>query len=83
VREQWHETTVAQIMTPLERLQTVSPQQRASEALDLRTQRDVNQLPVIDHDRLVGRIDRESLLRWLAYRGRPGQGARSVEGLKA
>lgn len=83
VREQWHETTVAEIMTPLERLQTVSPQQRASEALDLLTQRDVNQLPVIDHGRLVGLIDRESLLRWLAYRGRPGQGARSAEGLKA
>ncbi|MEW6167814.1 MAG: site-2 protease family protein [Pseudomonadota bacterium] len=83
VREQWHETTVAQIMTPLERLQTVAPQQRASEALDLLTQRGVNQLPVIDHGRLVGLIDRESLLRWLAYRGRPGQGARSVEGLKA
>lgn len=61
----WEHTTVAQIMTPLERLVTVAPHDDAAEALEQLSRRDVAQLPVMDNGRLVGMLRLKDITRWL------------------
>ena len=69
----WNATAVREIMTPTERLTTVSPQDDAFDALTLLGQRNLNQIPVLDDGRLVGMIRREDVLNWLSVRGTPDQ----------
>ena len=64
-REDWERTTVGQIMTPAEKLVTVSPQQEATAVLDGLAQNNVGQLPVVEGGRLVGIVRRRDILRWL------------------
>jgi signal-transduction protein with cAMP-binding, CBS, and nucleotidyltransferase domain len=45
---------------------SLSPEQDAAEAMTLLARRDVNQLPVLDGDRLVGLLRREDVLKWLS-----------------
>jgi Zn-dependent protease/CBS domain-containing protein len=65
-RGAWERTTVAEVMTPVERLVTAAPGDKAVDVLGLLGQRDVNQVPVLDAGRLVGLVRREDVLRWLA-----------------
>jgi Zn-dependent protease len=58
--------TAADIMTPVADLVCVSVRQDAAEALGILAQRNVNQLPVLDGDRLVGLLRREDVLKWLS-----------------
>jgi Zn-dependent protease/predicted transcriptional regulator len=53
------------IMTPAERLVTVTPATDAMEALALLGRQGVNQLPVVENGRLVGLLRREDLVKWL------------------
>lgn len=62
----WPSTIVSEIMTPVAALVTVTPEQEASEALALLGQRDLNQLPVIENNALVGLLRREDIVKWLA-----------------
>jgi Zn-dependent protease/CBS domain-containing protein len=59
-------TAVAEIMTPREALQTLSADAKASEAMDLLALHRVNQLPVMEADRLLGLVSREDILKWLS-----------------
>jgi len=72
-RDAWGVTTVREIMTPVDRLTTVSPRDEAFDVLALLGQRDLNQLPVVDNGRLVGMIRREDILKWLSLHTTPGQ----------
>jgi len=72
-RDAWGATTVREIMTPADRLTTVSPRDEAFDVLALLGQRDLNQLPVVDNGRLVGMIRREDILKWLSLHTTPGQ----------
>ncbi len=73
--EQWAQRRVQDVMSPADRLTTVDPNLEASEALELLSQRAVNQLPVLDKGRLVGMVRREDLLRWLILRSGTGEAA--------
>ncbi|MCC5794132.1 MAG: site-2 protease family protein [Chromatiales bacterium] len=61
--------TVARIMTPREQLSCVGPGAHAADALATLARRNVNQLPVVERDRLLGLLRREEVLKWLALRG--------------
>lgn len=61
---------VADIMTPKDRLTTVKSSDDAASATDTLNQKNVNQLPVMENDRLVGLLTRESVLRWLSLQDR-------------
>ncbi|HEV2236105.1 MAG TPA: site-2 protease family protein [Ktedonobacterales bacterium] len=67
-RADWPQTPVGQAMVPLERLHAVSPEQPLNEVLPLMAERDVNQLPVVQEEHLVGMLSRDALLRVLAVR---------------
>jgi Zn-dependent protease/CBS domain-containing protein len=71
---QWQDMTVAQVMTPVSELPALPPDARAERALDELTRRDVEQLPVVDRDHMVGLVSRGDLVKWLALRRgvRPG-----------
>ncbi|QOC23564.1 site-2 protease family protein [Wenzhouxiangella sp. AB-CW3] len=61
-REQWPQTTVADIMTPVGKLVRVSPDSSAEDILRLINEHSLNQVPVMDDDRVIGWIDRRRLL---------------------
>jgi CBS domain-containing protein len=65
-RKVWH---VNDIMTAVDRLHTVTPSQRVTNALQLLAEHKVNQVPVVDQGRFVGMVTREGVLKWLSLRG--------------
>jgi len=66
-RNEWHATSVTDIMTPLAELETVSTTTDAATALMKLVAKDVRQLPVVDGGRLVGLLRRRDLMRWLQF----------------
>ena len=60
--------TTYQAMTPATRVHLLSPDQGLSDALQLLAQHDVNQLPVIEKDALVGILARADVVRYLQWR---------------
>jgi Zn-dependent protease len=67
--------TAREIMVPASQLAAVSAREDAAEALAVLAQRDVNQLPVLEGDKLVGLLRREDVLKWLALH-EAGEGGR-------
>ncbi len=69
-RRMWAATIVSDIMTPTERLSTISVAAEAAEALQRLSESGVNQLPVMDDGELEGLIRREDILKWLSLYGK-------------
>lgn len=67
-QEQWSQVPVGHVMIPLEKLHVVSPEQNLNDVLPLMTNRDVNQLPVVQNGRLVGILSRDAIMRYLEVR---------------
>jgi Zn-dependent protease/CBS domain-containing protein len=64
-REQWGETQVSQVMTPWERMITVSADDDGTTLLSRLSTRDVRQLPVVEGRRLTGMVHRADVIRYL------------------
>jgi CBS domain-containing protein len=64
-RRDWDSTRVRDIMTPMDQVVVVTPDEEAGEAFTVLTGRDVNQVPVVQDGRLVGMLRRRDVLRWL------------------
>ena len=67
-RARWPTTRLKEAMRPLGQLRTVAPSTQVSEALEILTEEDVNQLPVMSDGHLEGMISRDQILRILAMR---------------
>jgi len=65
-RDALESTSMADIMTPLDQLATLSPEQDAAEALDLIAHHDLSQIPVVQGGAVLGVVRREDLLKWLS-----------------
>jgi Zn-dependent protease/predicted transcriptional regulator len=65
---QWPYTTIEDVMRPLARLHTISPDIPVTDALEMMTREDVNQLPVVRDGRLTGIISRGHILQLLRTR---------------
>lgn len=63
--EGWPGVAVEEVMTPVERLTTLSPRDDGARALRLLGHRGVHQLPVVEEGRLLGLVRREDLADWL------------------
>jgi Zn-dependent protease/CBS domain-containing protein len=74
-REAWGGTTVAEIMTPAERLVTVLPDASASQALDALASREIDQVPVVDRGSLLGMVRRQDVVKWIALNEPGARGA--------
>jgi len=64
-RVRWDSTPVREIMTPVERLSVLPPQQDAAAALRELTRLGVGQVPVVESGHLVGLLRRRDFVRWL------------------
>ncbi len=64
-RAEWASRAAGEVMTPADRLVTVSPSDPADLAVRHMAQRHLNQLPVVLDGRLVGMIARINVLRFL------------------
>jgi Zn-dependent protease/CBS domain-containing protein len=71
-RQEWHSRTVADAMTPTDRLHTLAPNDSLSRAAELIAANDVNQLPVIDEGHLLGFVTRGGIMRILQLREEEG-----------
>jgi len=67
-RQKWPYTTVEEVMRPLDRLHTISPDTLLTEALERMGREDVNQLPVVQDGKLAGIISRGHILQMLKTR---------------
>src|SRR5579875_1669098 len=67
-QEQWAQTPVGFAMIPRDRLHVVYPQQNLNDVLPLMANQDVNQLPVVQDERVVGVLSRDSIMRFLEIR---------------
>jgi len=64
--------TVQETMTPLDKLKSVRPSDDLSDVLQLLTTEDVNQLPVIENNAIVGMVARDNLLSFIRTRSELG-----------
>ena len=64
-QDAWDRAPVSAIMTPRERLVVAAPDDEALSALRKFAERDVEQLPVLEGDLLVGMLTRSAIARWL------------------
>jgi Zn-dependent protease/CBS domain-containing protein len=64
-RDRWDAVKVAEIMTPIDQLVIVKPEEDAAEALDKLMEKDVGQLPVMEDGTLEGILRRQDIMRWL------------------
>lgn len=64
-REQWPTIPVSYAMVPVSRLSMVSPDERLAEAIRVLADRDINQVPVVRENTLVGMLSRDAVLRYL------------------
>ncbi|WP_018863962.1 site-2 protease family protein [Thioalkalivibrio sp. ARh3] len=63
-RDRWADTRVTEIMTPEDSLRRVAPDAKAEEVLQVMSERNLNQIPVMEESgRAIGWIDRQQLLR--------------------
>jgi Zn-dependent protease/CBS domain-containing protein len=67
-RESWAKTPVGYVMRLPEKLCVATPTQQFSEILDVFVTQDVQDVPVLDGQRLVGLVNRESILTQLNKR---------------
>ena len=80
-QDRWESTLVSEMMIALDDLHIVGPETPLDEALPLLAEHDVNQAPVVREERLVGMLNRESILRYLVTQRRltPAEAEREVE----
>jgi Zn-dependent protease/CBS domain-containing protein len=64
----WPFTTVYDVMVPLERLRTVTPEAPVTEALEIIGRENIHQLPVVSNGRLEGMISRDQIMNQLLTR---------------
>jgi CBS domain-containing protein len=61
----WPATPVSHVMRPGVSLTVATPEEPVAQAFEQLAQQDVEQLPVVDHGRLVGMLQRRDIARWL------------------
>jgi CBS domain-containing protein len=71
-RRQWPFRTVREIMTPIDKVKQVRPDDDLSSVMQILTEQNVNQVPVVADNAVVGMVSRDSLLYFIHLRGELG-----------
>jgi Zn-dependent protease/CBS domain-containing protein len=67
-RERWDKETVKEAMTPFDKLKWVRPDEELSSVFRILTGNDINQVPVVQDNQIVGMVTRENLLNFVNIR---------------
>ena len=65
-REKWPWTRIAEIMRPREQLTTLDSSMTAARAAQILSEQGATELPVLDNQRLVGLVEQQDVVRWIA-----------------
>lgn len=76
-RHEWPSTSVQVIMVPMAQVQTSAPEDPALRVLERMQTADINQMPVVSGNHIVGLIGRDAILRVLQTRLQAGHLARA------
>jgi len=71
-RDQWTTETVKEAMTPFDKLKWVRPDEELSSVLQILTENNINQVPVVQDNKIIGMVSRENLLNFVHVRSRLG-----------
>jgi Zn-dependent protease len=71
-RDQWNTETVKEAMTPFDKLRWVRPDEELSSVLRILTEDNINQVPVVEDNKIIGMVSRENLLNFVNIRSRLG-----------
>jgi Zn-dependent protease len=71
-RDQWNTETVREAMTPFDKLKWVRPDEELSSVLRILTEDNINQVPVVQDNKIIGMVTRENLLNFVHVRSRLG-----------
>jgi Zn-dependent protease len=71
-RSLWPARTLRQIMTPLDKLKSVSPKEDLSTMMKTLTEAELNQVLVVENGTILGVIGRDNLLAFINIRGELG-----------
>lgn len=71
-KSEWDHTSLKDVMTPVDQVKRVQITDDAVSVLELMDQEDVNQVPVMDGNQLVGMIGRDAMLRFIRTRAELG-----------
>ena len=67
-QEKWSQETVQEAMTPFDKLKWVRPNEELSSILKILTENDINQVPVVQDNKIIGMVSRENLLNLIHVR---------------
>ncbi len=67
-RDRWATTRVSDIMVPKSRVVFVGPNTGAAQAVEVMDESNVNQVPVVEHDLVVGLVGRDNVIRLIRNR---------------
>ena len=67
-RDAWSTTQIRQVMTPLAKVKSVSPREDLSTVLQILAEDDINQVPVVWENKVVGIVTRENLINFINIR---------------
>ena len=68
----WDSTPIGEIMTPASELKTAHAEQSAGSLLEQMEELEINQMPVLEKDEVIGVVTRDSLIRLDKIRGELG-----------
>ncbi|MBE0411911.1 MAG: site-2 protease family protein [Anaerolineales bacterium] len=71
-RDNWRSVTTEEVMVPLDEVLSISPDEDAWNLLRLMDENDINQVPVMENDQLMGIITRDRLLHYIRTRSELG-----------
>ncbi len=67
-REEWHDRTVSEAMTPSERLRIIGPSDDLEKAAETMASADVHQIPVMEDGRFLGFVTQADIIRLIRVR---------------
>lgn len=71
-RDQWATKTVKEVMTPFDRLKTVSPYDDLAMVMQILAEANINQVVVVKEGKIIGMVARDNLISFINLRGELG-----------
>ena len=72
-RDLWNTKLVREVMTPLDRIKSVKPNEDLSTVLQILAQNDINQVPVLQDNNIIGMVARDNIIAFINIRGELGR----------